>query len=87
MTQPRLLFLQQDTNAAVDASEVRLGVYRTLSDAGGTAYLDVPKGTYELNVWKLGFDLVTQTVEVREDVTIKLQLPMTAEAESPYWMG
>ena len=79
--------LQQDTNAAVDASEVRLGVYRTLTDAGGIAYLDVPKGPYELNVWKLGFDLVTQTVEVGEDLTIKLELPVTVEAESPYWMG
>src|SRR5439155_18343730 len=79
--------LQQDTKSAIEAGEVRLGVYRTLTDTGGIAYLDVAQGTYDLNVWKLGFDLVTQAVEVREDLTIKLELPVTVEAESPYWMG
>lgn len=79
--------IQQDTNTAVDASEVRLGVYRTLTDAGGIASLDLPKGTYELNVWKLGFDLVTQMVQVNEDLTIKLELPITDEPDAPYWMG
>jgi hypothetical protein len=66
---------------------VRMGVYRTVTDAAGIAHLDLPKGTYELNVWKLGFDLVTQTVQVNEDLTIKLELPVTVEPESPYWMG
>jgi hypothetical protein len=79
--------VQQDTNNPIDVSEVRLGIYRTVTDATGVAHLELPKGTYELNVWKLGFDLVTQTVEVSQNLTLKLQLRVAAESESPYWMG
>jgi hypothetical protein len=79
--------LQQDTKAPIDVSEVRLGIYRTVTNTDGIARLDVPKGTYELSAWKLGFDLVTQPVEVSEDLTIKLELPVTVEPEMPYWLG
>jgi hypothetical protein len=64
--------VQQGTKNPIDISEVRLGVYRTVTDDAGIAHLELPRGTYELNVWKLGFDLATQTVQVNEDLTIKL---------------
>jgi hypothetical protein len=75
--------VQQNTNTIIDNSEVRLGAFRALTNADGVAILEVPKGTYELNAWKVGYEFATRNLEVSGDVSIKVELPVEPEP-SPY---
>jgi hypothetical protein len=75
--------VQEKTNTVIDGTEVRLGVFRTLTSANGFAFLEVPHGTYELNVWKLGYELVTRNLEITGDLSVRLELVVEPEP-SPY---
>ncbi len=64
--------VQQETNDPLKSADVRLGIYRARTDERGLASLEVPKGTYEVDAWKTGFETVPQTVEVTGDVTLQV---------------
>ena len=74
---------QENTNVPIGTAEVRLGVFRTLTNDNGVAILEVPKDRYELNVWKMGFEFVTRNLEVNADQRLKIELPVEAEP-SPF---
>jgi hypothetical protein len=75
--------VEETTNAVIDETEVRLGAFRTRTNAKGVAFLEVPRGTYELNVWKMGYEFVTRNLEVNSDQSIKIKLPVEPEP-SPF---
>ena len=79
----RVEVVEEGTNTAVDATEVRLGAFRTQTNEDGIATLEVPKGTYELNVWKMGYELVQRTLEINSDQCIKIELQAEPEP-SPF---
>src|SRR5258708_23465075 len=45
----------QETASPVENAQVRLGAYRATTDGSGFAQIMVPKGAYDLNVWKSGY--------------------------------
>ena len=55
---------EKDTANPVDDAEVRLGLYRATTDPAGMAAIEVPKGTYDLVVWKVGYDVPILSTEV-----------------------
>jgi len=75
--------VQEKANTVIDGAEVRLGVFRTLTSENGFAFLEVPHGAYELNVWKLGYELVMRNLEITADVSVRLELAVEPEP-SPY---
>ena len=75
--------VDERTKTFIDGSEVRLGVFRTLTNTNGVASLEVPRGTYELNVWKMGYEFATRNVEVDGDLSIKVELALEPEP-SPF---
>ena len=75
--------IEARTNAPITAGEDRLGTFRTLTNGDGLATLEVPKGKYELNAWKMGYELVTRNLEINSDQTLKIELPVEPEP-SPY---
>jgi hypothetical protein len=74
---------QEKTSTVVEDTEVRLGAFRTLTNVHGVAFLEVPHGTYELNVWKMGYQFVTRNLEVNSDQSLRIELPVEPEP-SPY---
>ena len=64
----------KETEIPLENVEVQLGVYRASTDERGQARLKVPKGTYNVHLWKVGYETDVKTVEVTESVTI----PVTA---------
>jgi hypothetical protein len=78
--------IQQNTNTPIDTAEVRLDAFRALTNEGGVATLDVPKGRYEFNVWKMGYEFVTRNLEINSDQTLKIELPVEPEP-SPFGEG
>lgn len=69
-----------DTCAPVGGAEVRLGIYRAVTDVGGLARLEMPEGTYDLKVWSDGFEGPPMSVEVAGDVAINVEAVKTLTA-------
>jgi hypothetical protein len=75
--------VQEKANTVIEDTEVRLGAFRTLTNSNGVAYLEVPSGAYELNVWKMGYEFVTRNLEVNSDQSVRIELPVEPEP-SPF---
>jgi hypothetical protein len=78
--------IDKNSGVPVPDVELRLGAFRAATDGGGIARIEVPGGAYEIGGWKLGYELISQTVHIGGDTTIHLELAATPETEQPYWM-
>jgi hypothetical protein len=82
-----IVITEQDTEVPIERAHVRLGPFRTVTDACGMAEISIPTGTYEVKVWHAGFETPATTVDITADV--KLQLAGVAVPEddsSAPWM-
>ena len=81
--------VEEGTEHPLESADVRLGIYRARTDKRGLASLEVPKGTYEVDAWKTGFETVPRTVEVSEDVTLQVLARALPEPDPDFdrtWM-
>jgi hypothetical protein len=72
--------------------EVRVGLYATCTDEQGLAQLAIPRGTYTLDVRKLGYKADAMKLDVREDLTVCVDVVAISldEKLDPYprgWWG
>lgn len=76
--------LEPGAGVPVPGAAVSLGIYRGRTDEAGRATLAVGAGTYELVVWKAGYEAPTTTLAVSGDLTLRVgaePLPDTSEWE------
>jgi hypothetical protein len=66
--------IEKVTAAPIAGAQVRLGVFRAATDKSGLAEIDMPKGVYDLNVWKVGYDAPTKTVELNDNVSVEVEV-------------
>jgi hypothetical protein len=66
--------------------ELRLGRFRAATNDEGISHVEVPRGTYDVGTWKNGYRVVSRTIDVATDATIRLELIAEPDAEQPYWM-
>lgn len=78
--------IEKGSGAPLGGVELRVGAFRGTTIELGTARVDVPRGTYDVHAWKLGYDLLSTTVSVVGDATVQLELMPSAIPERPYWM-
>jgi hypothetical protein len=64
---------EKDTKAPIADAQVRLGAYRAATDPSGRAQLAMPSGTYDLTVWKVGFEAPGRTVAIHDDLSIGVE--------------
>jgi len=65
---------EKDSKAPIEDAQVRLGAYRAATDPSGRAEVAMPKGTYDLTVWKVGYEAPGRIVDVREDVSVLVEV-------------
>jgi hypothetical protein len=80
--------VERDTKAPIAEAQVRLGYYRSATDASGVARFTAASGAHRLFVWKADFSAPEQVIDVEHDVDLVVE----AEAlprEDPYerWQG
>src|SRR4029079_2333919 len=63
----------------VDQAYVRLGPYRGVTDAAGLAAIKAAKGTYDLVVWKTGYDTPIAPLLVEADATVAIDAKILPE--------
>lgn len=72
---------EKGTANPVGDAEVRLGLYRATTDPAGMAAIAVPEGTYDLTVWKVGYDVPILSTEVAADRVIELEAAIVPEED------
>lgn len=78
---------EKDSQAPIADAQIRLGAYRAATDPSGHAEVAMPGGTYDLSVWKVGYDAPGQVVDIRGDTVIKVEaVVVPPENPDAYWM-
>ena len=72
----------KETSEPIDEAYIRIGAYRAMTDPSGLALVELPRGTYELTVWKAGFEVPDQPVQVDADLSLKIEA-VTLPEEDP----
>ena len=72
----------QETASPIENAQVRLGAYRAATGGSGLAELMVPKGAYDLNIWKSGYHAPTTSIVIDADLAVEIAITPTPE-ENP----
>jgi hypothetical protein len=64
--------IEQKTATPIENAQVRLGAYRAATGGSGLAELMLPKGSYDLNVWKSGYEAPTTPIAIDADLTVQV---------------
>jgi hypothetical protein len=70
---------EDDGATPVEEVQVALGPWRAATGKTGTAHIDVPAGTYELALWKPGFEAVSGKMTIAADANVQLDLTRLPE--------
>jgi len=65
--------------APVDDVQIAVGPCRAATDRDGIAQIETPAGTFELAVWKAGFERAPQVVEIAADMTVRVEMTRLPE--------
>jgi hypothetical protein len=74
--------IEKDTAAPIADAQVRLGAFRAATNRSGLAEVDMPKGIYALNIWKVGYEAPARTVELDDNVFVEVEVVLLPE-ENP----
>jgi len=72
----------KESATPVTHADIRLGPYRATTGPSGEAALRVAGGTYELHVWKAGYEMPTQGLDIRADTSVEIKA-VTVPEEDP----
>jgi hypothetical protein len=73
--------IEKDTAAPIADAQVRLSAFRATTDPSGLAVVDLPRGVYDLNVWKVGYEAPRRTVTVNENMSIAVEVVSVPEED------
>jgi hypothetical protein len=74
--------IERETAAPIADAKVRLGAYRGATGPSGLAEIMLPKGAYDLTVWRPGFEAAPSSVTIDADAMIEVTVTALPE-ENP----
>jgi hypothetical protein len=74
--------LELKSATPIENAQVRLGAYRAATGGSGLAELMLPKGFYDLDVWKSGYEAPTTPIAIDADLTVEVVVTAVPE-ENP----
>jgi hypothetical protein len=79
--------IEKETSAPIADAQVRLGAYPAATDSLGIAEIDMPKGVYDLNISKAGYEVPTTRVRLDNNMLIEIKaLPAPGEDPDAAWL-
>jgi hypothetical protein len=73
---------EEKTAIPIENAQIRVGVYRTATDHSGLAELMLPKGAYDLDVWKSGYEASATPITIDADLSMEVAITAVPE-ENP----
>jgi hypothetical protein len=78
--------VERETATPIADAELRLGPYRGTTGPAGVAEIALPKGRYELNVWKVGYEAPSRPLDIAADAVVEIEaLPVAEEDPDARW--
>jgi hypothetical protein len=79
--------LEKESKAPIENVQIRLGAYAAATDPSGHAEVAMPEGTYDLTVWKVGYDAPGRIVDISGDTTIRIEaVVVPPENPDAHWI-
>jgi hypothetical protein len=78
-----IMVVDKETAAPIDNARLRVGCFRIATDPSGLAELNIPDSHYEITAWMTSHELPPTTIEVTEDMMLRLEATGLPE-EDPY---
>ena len=75
--------VSKQTKAPIGGAQVRLGLYRAVTDETGSAKLGVPAGEFPLVVTRAGYEMPERSIKVLKDVRVRIAAEKLPE-EDPF---
>ncbi|MGH7555371.1 MAG: carboxypeptidase regulatory-like domain-containing protein [Longimicrobiales bacterium] len=73
--------VNKETKAPIAGAQVRVGVYRAVTDESGAAKVAVPKGKFPLIVTRPGYAMPERNINVAKDVRVRITAEKLPEAD------
>ena len=73
--------IEKETAAPIEDAMVRLGAYRATTGQAGLAAIRMPKGQYELQVWKAGYEAPPLTLRLDDDASVQIEALIVPEED------
>jgi hypothetical protein len=73
--------VDQATAAPIADAQVRLGAFRGATGEAGIAEIMMPKGTFDLAVWKPGYESPTRPVAIVADLAVEIAVAALPEED------
>jgi hypothetical protein len=73
--------IEKEGRTPIEDAQIRLGAFRAATGPSGIAEVMMPKGTYELYIWKTGFEAPTQAVDIKDDVSVEVEAIIIPEED------
>jgi hypothetical protein len=78
----------QETGSPIAQADIQLGPYRATTAESGRAELRLPKGQYELCIWKVGYDAPPRMVDIDDDGLVEVTAATVPEENADRaWKG
>lgn len=74
--------VERGSAVPVPNAEVSLGVYRASTGESGRSTVSVAEGTYELLVWKSGYEAPVRALQVSNDLTVRVEAAVLPDRSS-----
>jgi hypothetical protein len=73
--------VEQKSKEPIADVQVRLGPFRGATGPTGVAEVMMPKGTYDLHVWKAAYEAPAHSIEIKDDVSIEVEAVFVPEED------
>jgi hypothetical protein len=73
--------VEQESSAPIADVALRLGAYRATTSETGVAEIALPKGRYELQAWKVGYDAPPRPIALDADAVVEIAATVVPEED------
>ena len=73
--------VEQQSKEPIADVQIRLGPFRGTTDPTGIAEVMMPKGTYDLHVWKAAYEAPAHSIEIKGDLSIEVEAVFVPEED------
>jgi hypothetical protein len=73
--------IEQKSKAPIEDVQVRLGPFRGATDPTGVAEVMMPKGRYDLHVWKTAYEAPAHSIEIKGDCSVEVEAVFVPEED------
>src|SRR3954470_14271982 len=73
--------IEQKSKEPIADVQVRLGPFRGATDPTGMAEVMMPKGRYDLHVWKTAYEAPAHSIEIKGDLSVEVEAVFVPEED------